>query len=360
MSNSEEPPLEEKKSYFKFLMTVGFIVIFGLLIFAIVFIDEVVPFDKTKVEMTDILLILIVIFLTIITHDIKKSLRRPYETTNESIGKLRETTNESIGKLRDTIKEDIKDRVDLQCKFNTIAKRIDAIVRGINKLGSSHPKTERAVKRLNGVEQIFTKTEVTAGTAIKALKALDDAQLSLHAVSTAAIAESLDPIWLKYFIEQVFKCNTKISSDADTFSIAERYFVYDPEIIHDYLEELATLKRVHALGKILFIVLDAKELRMNVNNILQKLDQKDTKLLESTQNSIIHNTSISSSISTGGVIPDFLLLDGDLKQSSVFPRDKYGKVKPSNDQKECAYYSALTKFFQEASKIPSIKKEIPG
>ncbi len=309
-------------------------------------------------------------FFSIVTFDIQRSLRRPYETTNKSIGELRDTTNKTIGELRDTtnktigelrdtIKKDIKDKVDLQCDCNTIAKRIDIIVGGINELGLTHHKTERAVKRLNGVEQIFTKTEVTAGTALTALKALDDAQLSLHAVSTAAIAESLDPIWLKYFIEQVFKCNTKISSEDDTFSIAERYLVYDLEIIHDYLEELATLKRVHALGEILFIVLDAKELRVNVNNILQKLDQKDTKLLESTQNPIIHNTSISSSISTGGVIPDFLLLDGDRKQSSVFPRDKYGEVKPSNDQKKCAYYCALIKFFQEASKITSIKRDIP-
>jgi hypothetical protein len=130
--------------------------------------------------------------------------------------------------------------------------------------------------------------------------------------------------------------------------VAERYFVYNPEMIYKYQQELAAFKRIHILGEIDFTVLDEKKLKERGGEILDKIDSNSKNVLN--DRNFLNNTLCNQNEH----MPDFLLID----KNYVYPRDKSGEVKPSDDQEDCAYYSALIKFFQKAKEEEEIRREI--
>jgi hypothetical protein len=256
-------------------------------------------------------------------------------------------TTISIGRMRYTIEKDVKSRLHLQCEFNDIAKHIETIMKKITESGVESPKTKLAEKRLNGLKQKLTDIEIRNDIAEMTIQRLkNDCKSSFYAVSSFSIEECLEPVVIRYFVEQAFECKNK--KDKDNNFVAERYFVYNPDMIYKYQQELAAFKRIHMLGGIDFTVLDEKKLRERGADILDKIDSEYITVLNDRK--FLNNTLCNQKEH----LPDFLLID----EKYVYPRDKFGEVKPSVDEKECAYYNALIKFFQKAKEEEEIRREI--
>lgn len=283
------------------------------------------------------LISLIAIFIGVIFVLHRTSFKMMEETHRASIKIMHDT----ITDLQKAIEEDINKILALRADFDTITTSLKDIIYSVTDKNTKKDNIGRATKRLNGVKQILKTDMVERDMAKGASESIKGCKSSLSAVSTLAIAECLEPAFFEYFVVQMCKCAMMDELKNNNFS-AERYFVYDREIIDVYREELETFKRIHEdVGKIKFIVLDAKILRSKVSVVLAKLNPEDKKCLEKEDNPFSWPRSESS------YIPDFLLID----ESSVYVRNEDGIVTFSGEQEICDYYITLLKFFREADKV---------
>lgn len=248
-----------------------------------------------------------------------------------------------ITDLENAIEKDINKIVSLRGDFDSITMLLKDIIYKVTDKKTKHDNIDRATKRLNGVKQILKTDMVERDMARTASDAIKRCKSSFSAVSSLAIAECLEPAFFEYFVVQMCKSAIMDKDKNNTFS-AERYFVYDREIIDFYREELETFKRLHEeVGKIKCSVFDAKILRLKVSAVLAKLNSEDKKCLEKENNPFSWPRSESS------YIPDFLFID----ERDVYARNQKGELITVNDE-DIPYYNALVNFFREADKVTGI------
>lgn len=262
----------------------------------------------------DILIASILFFITIITMAITISIRK------------------------------IRDKVDLQCQFNHVAKSLEGIIKTVVDKDTKVDTVNLAAKRLYGLNNILTETEIEEDTMKQAKDRLKDCKSSFYAVSSASIADWFEPHFLTYFVFQTFRYKGKKFSNKKFF--AERYLIYDQETINTYWDELSALKEINDLGefKCGFHLLRKEILAQKVVNIIDTLSKDDKKILKDRK--FPHKINKYT--------PDFLLIDGNY----VYFRDENGDVIPSDDGDELEYYNALIKFFNIAKGDESICKPI--
>ena len=284
------------------------------------------------------LISMIAIFIGVIFVLHRTSFRRMQDTHSASITLMHDT----ITDLQNAIEEDINKIVALRGDFDIITTLLKDIIYSVTDKNTKKDNIGRATKRLNGVKQILKTDMVELNQAKNASKSIENCRSSISAVSTLAIAECLEPAFFEYFVVQICKfaeMDDKKKDDPNMNFSAERYFVYDPDVLTFYNEELVIFERLHEKGKIKFDVLDANIVRSSASDVLNKLDKKDKELLEKEKNRFPWPRS------NEGYIPDFLLID----ERNVYGRDQNGDIITTNAE-DIPYYNALIKFFREVRK----------